>query len=93
MCYRQFTARIRLILCVVISFAGTALAAPNGQLGVGLSVGEKSERVDSTLAGIKSTLKFTLKRLNRARDNKDIIQVNCVNDKLTGIKGFLKIAE
>ena len=31
--------------------------------------------------------------LQKARENKDIIQVNCVNDKLTGIRGFLKIAE
>jgi hypothetical protein len=38
-------------------------------------------------------LKFAKERLDKARSNKDIIQLNCVNDKLAGIKGFLRIAE
>jgi len=80
-------------LLVSFGFLGTAAVAAPGELGAGLSVGQKVERVSGALQKIQGTLKFTLKRLNRARDNKDIIQVNCVNDKLTGIKGFLKIAE
>ena len=85
-----YTLAVLLTLGVATSMA---VAAPGGQLGAGLSTGQKVDKVSSALQKVKATLKFTLKRLNRARDNKDIIQVNCVNDKLAGVKGFLKIAE
>ena len=63
------------------------------EIGAGLSDDQKAARVSDALGTIKKTLAFTLKRLELARENKDIIQVNCVNAKLTGIKGFLTIAE
>ena len=54
---------------------------------------DKSASADIRLNAMKSTLQLALKRLERARSNKDIIQLNCVNDKLTSIKGFLRISE
>ncbi len=57
------------------------------------SSANKSGDADIRLDAIKSTLKLALQRLERARSNKDIIQLNCVNDKLTSIKGFLRISE
>jgi hypothetical protein len=61
--------------------------------GAGMTIAQKSNSVDKDIKRIKRTLQFTLQRLEKAQANKDIIQVNCVNDKLTGIKGFLRIAE
>ena len=58
-----------------------------------LSNSEKKTKVKEDITRIKATLKFARERLDKARSNKDIIQLNCVNDKLAGIKGFLKIAE
>ncbi len=33
------------------------------------------------------------KKLEEARDSKDVVKLNCVNEKLTQIKGLLRIAE
>ena len=38
-------------------------------------------------------LKKTNKRLGKARENKDVIQINCVNEKLSTMKGLLRIGE
>ena len=34
-----------------------------------------------------------MEKLKKAKTSNDLIQVNCVNDKLARIKGFLKISE
>ena len=85
------------LLCIVgfiLVFLSTGMtAAEKGQLGAGWSMSKKSQEVGGALSNVGVTLKFALKRLKQARTNKDIIQLNCVNDKLAGIKGFLKIAE
>ncbi|MBV69860.1 MAG: hypothetical protein CMH52_00800 [Myxococcales bacterium] len=80
-------------IAVVTLFAFGSSVASAEELGAGLSDEDKAQNVTEALSTIKKTLGFTLKRLDLARENKDIIQVNCVNDKLTGIKGFLAIAE
>jgi len=86
--------RFSMLILVVSSMLFAAVSsARDGQLGAGWSMGKKSEKVGGALKKVGATLKFALTRLEKARTNKDIIQLNCVNDKLTGIKGFLKIAE
>ncbi len=59
----------------------------------GLSDSEKLDRSTEYLADMKSVLGTVLGILKTARDEKDIIKINCVNEKLTNIKGLLRISE
>ena len=58
-----------------------------------LSNGEKLKRASASVAEMKETLKFTLKRLKLAYQSKDITQTNCIKDKLSVIKGLLRISD
>jgi hypothetical protein len=42
---------------------------------------------------MREHLKVVLGKLEEARNQKDVIRLNCVNEKLTHIKGFIRIAE
>jgi hypothetical protein len=88
----DYRSLIYAVLCAVALQWAVGIVWAEDSSG-GLTIAQKGEAVDSTIKRIKKTLEFTLKRLETAESNKDIIQVNCVNDKLTGIKGFLRIAE
>jgi hypothetical protein len=54
---------------------------------------EKLERASSYTGEMKEVLTHVLRMLTDARDEKDVIKVNCVNEKLTSIKGLIRIAE
>lgn len=58
-----------------------------------LTTDAKLKQAEREISAMRGTLEFTLKRLEKARENKDIIQVNCVNEKLSAIKGLLRISE
>mgnify|MGYP006271471007 CR=1 FL=1 len=53
----------------------------------------KQPRADEALARMREILKDVLEHLEEARDEKDVVKLNCVNEKLTAIKGLLKISE
>ena len=80
-------------LALVLTGSMLAHAQPDAESMAQVSNKEKRSRVDQGVGKIKDTLKFAQTKLDKARENKDVIQLNCVNDKLSGIKGFLKIAE
>jgi hypothetical protein len=42
---------------------------------------------------MREVLKIILGKLEEARNAKDVVRLNCVNEKLTQIKGFIRIAE
>jgi hypothetical protein len=42
---------------------------------------------------MKSALKAALGRVEEARDEKDVVKLNCVNKKLTQTKALLRVAE
>jgi hypothetical protein len=58
-----------------------------------LSDAEKVEKSAEAIARMKAGLKQVLVRVEDARNEKDVIKLNCVNEKLTQIKGLLKVAE
>ena len=58
-----------------------------------LSDAEKVEKSAEAIARMKAGLKQVLARVEDARKEKDVIKLNCVNEKLTQIKGLLKVAE
>ncbi len=86
------------VLSVALLLAAPAAVAQQGLDGAyreaeSLSTDEKVARASKDIERMKESLKVALQRLKLARDKKDIIQVNCVNDKLSAIKGLLKISE
>jgi len=58
-----------------------------------LTFDEKKKRSDSMLTEMRKARLHALELLNEARSSRDIVKLNCVNEKLTQIKGLLKIGE
>jgi len=54
---------------------------------------EKPGKSQEHIGRMKEILTKVLKHLEEARDEKDIVKLNCVNEKLTNVKGLLKISE
>jgi hypothetical protein len=54
---------------------------------------EKSQRSSEALSRMRNVLKDVLVKLEEARDTRDVVKLNCVNEKLTQIKGLLRISE
>lgn len=54
---------------------------------------EKLEKATENLSKMKASLKSVLKRVEDARNEKDIVKLNCVNEKLTQVKALLNVAE
>lgn len=54
---------------------------------------EKLRRSAAALVRMRDTLKDVLGKLEEARNSKDVVKLNCVNEKLTQIKGLLRISE
>jgi hypothetical protein len=81
--------KLLLIACTLA--AGPAAAAPTPQKGT--SDSDKLEAAAEHLARMKASLKQILGRVEEARNEKDVVKLNCVNEKLTQVKALLKIAE
>ncbi len=45
------------------------------------------------LVSMRRVLQDSLSRLEDARNTKDVVKLNCVNEKLTQVKGLLRISE
>lgn len=58
-----------------------------------LSTPEKQARAEKMLGEMRDALRRVTEILGEARTSKDIVQLNCVNEKLTQVKGLLRISE
>lgn len=54
---------------------------------------EKLSRSRDAVNRMRSVLSEVLGRLEEARATKDVVKLNCVNEKLTQVKGLLRISE
>lgn len=54
---------------------------------------DKLERSAKGLGTMRDALRDVLEKLEEARRTKDVVKLNCVNEKLTQIKGLLRISE
>jgi hypothetical protein len=79
------------LVCTVAGLPANAQGASTGQAG--LSDAEKAQRASDHLSRMKAALSAVLYRIEEARSEKDVVKLNCVNEKLTQIKGLLKVAE
>lgn len=58
-----------------------------------LSNADKRTRAEQMLVEMREALQRATDVLGEARASKDVVQLNCVNEKLVQIKGLLKIGE
>ena len=72
--------------------AGPA-AAPPAEKASDVPDPEKLRRSVDALGRMRNVLKEVLSKLEEARSTKDVVKLNCVNEKLTQIKGLLRISE
>ncbi len=54
---------------------------------------QKLERGAKAITAMREVLRDVLGKLEEARRAKDVVKLNCVNEKLTQIKGLLRISE
>jgi HSP90 family molecular chaperone len=60
----------------------------------GMADQEKLSRAESKISSSRQSLEETNALLEKAREQeKDVMKINCINDKQAAIKGFLKVAE
>ncbi|MHB8416877.1 MAG: hypothetical protein ACYDCL_02305 [Myxococcales bacterium] len=58
-----------------------------------LSDKEKLSRAEDAVAQMQKTLREVLERVEEARKERDLVKLNCINEKLTQVKALLRIAE
>lgn len=54
---------------------------------------EKLALSTKAISSMRSGLSEVMKRLDEARRSRDVVKLNCVNEKLTELKGLLRISE
>jgi hypothetical protein len=79
-----------LAACALLASSASAQAAKPQKL---TSDSDKLEASADHLARMKAGLKQVLGRVEEARNEKDVVKLNCTNEKLTQIKSLLKVAE
>ena len=92
---------VRLVLAAVLLGAAAAHAQapkpppapPTLEKAADIPDPEKLSRASSSIASMRSALTDVLGRLEEARATKDVVKLNCVNEKLTQVKGLLRISE
>ncbi|HEY6101357.1 MAG TPA: hypothetical protein VIW03_18105, partial [Anaeromyxobacter sp.] len=82
--------RKTLVVLACVVFAAPSAAQPPQK---GTSDADKLEASAEHLARMKTSLKQVLGRVEEARNEKDVVKLNCVNEKLTQIKALLKVGE
>ncbi len=73
--------------------AARASAPPARSVAQGQSSQQLLDRADDHLDRMRLLVKQVAGRLEDARKEKDIVKLNCVNEKLAQIKGLLKMSE
>jgi hypothetical protein len=96
------SARLSLLAALLLVGAGAARAqgparttpaAPTLERAAEIPDAEKLSRSNAAVGRMRSVLTEVLGRLEEARATKDVVKLNCVNEKLTQVKGLLRISE
>lgn len=78
---------------LVLGLACAHAEEPTYRHAATLSTPDKIARSTKSLERMKDTVKLALSKLKSAREKQDIIQINCVDDKLQAIQALLNISE
>jgi ribosomal protein L9 len=80
---------LALAACALLASAAEA----QGRTGTRAPDQDKLEAAADNIARMKAALKLVLGRAEQARNEKDVVKLNCVNEKLTQVKALIKVAE
>ncbi len=83
----------KIVVSVLACALFAAVQASAQTSGKGTSDADKLEASAEHLARMKTSLKQVLTHVEEARNEKDIVKLNCVNEKLAQIKALLRVAE
>jgi hypothetical protein len=98
----ESTTRATLVRALALGLGTMLVLAPGSALPQqGLKVEdqeqlpdkEKLSRAQADVSRMQGLLKEVLQRLEEARKEKDVVKLNCVNEKLTQMKGLVRVAE
>ncbi|MDP1826699.1 MAG: hypothetical protein Q8L48_25740 [Archangium sp.] len=81
-----------LVVAATLSLA-QAPTAPEATDASKIPDPEKVKTSAESVGRMRGALKDVLQKLEEARNTKDVVKLNCVNEKLTQIKGLLRISE
>jgi len=88
------TLLLALALVATPAFAQSGLAGARPEsTGASVSDDEKPQKVGQSIARMRVVLREVLGKLEEARKSKDVVKLNCVGEKLTQIKGLIRISE
>jgi hypothetical protein len=82
---------LALATCALLAGAAEAQGRPSA--GARSPDPDKLEAAADNIARMKAALKQVLARAEQARNEKDVVKLNCVNEKLTQVKALIKVAE
>ena len=82
-----------ILLVVAATFAVAQAPTPEGTDASKVPDPEKVKTSAESVGRMRGALKDVLQKLEEARNTKDVVKLNCVNEKLTQIKGLLRISE
>jgi hypothetical protein len=81
---------IQFVVLMAVALVTPAVAQqPRG----GPGDADRLEAAAASIARMKAALKQVLARAEQARNEKDVVKLNCVNEKLTQMKALIKVAE
>lgn len=78
---------------LTLCFANAHAIEPTYRNAETLSTKQKLDQSNTAIKSMKATLKTGVARLQEAKGRQDILQVNCVDDKLQAIQALLNISE
>jgi hypothetical protein len=89
---------VSVIVKTLFGVAACALLASSAgaQISPGQNVTSDADKLEASadhIARMKASLKQVLGRVEEARNEKDVVKLNCANEKLTQIKALLRVAE
>ena len=89
----SFRKLVLVALAVATAAIAQAPTAPETPDASKVPDPEKVRISADSVTKMRSALKDVLAKLEDARTTKDVVKLNCVNEKLTQIKGLLRISE
>ena len=83
-----------LLLASAMAAAQTPAAKDStNEAAENISPADKVRLSAEGLTKMRQSLKDVLAKLEEARNSRDVVKLNCVNEKLTQVKGLLRISE
>ncbi len=81
------------LACIMIAGSAGAQTTTSTTATTGSSDTDKLEASAEQIARMKTALKQVLGSVDDARNEKDVVKMNCLNEKLTQVKALLRVAE